>query len=371
MKRILALILALPFLLLEPVYAEPVGAVLGEFADTFPAVTVTGTMTVDRDAARTAMEAVGIPEAQIDLWDSVLALLTDKQERLVIADEGFEYSLTGGDGETMYVVGEIRDEHAAVVTSLLPGVILTGEASGSDWTEIAAAAAAVVDELDQAMEAILAAVTEDAPVSGSYEIDGETFDTRVQLDIDVATIAEVGAALARNLIANEALRDAGLDTLSHYAGLRVEPSALPSVYATRYSDESTGATLYIAKIIPADGETDTVYVAVREDGDVIRVKIEALDGALEVSTDYAPIENGAHIVANVRYEGNDWALTVDVQTGDVATMTTALYFGGMDAPLAAEVNTFAMNGARTIAIDAEGKAALDIQNLQYLIERIG
>ena len=161
---------------------------------------------------------------------------------------------------------------------------------------------------------------------------------------------------------------AGLDALSGNEDLRVEPSALPAISAARYSAEGTSATVYTAELIPADGEIGTIHVAVREDGDEIRAKIDAADPALEVAAEYIPTDHGANLRVNVRYEGNEWALFVDAQTGETAAVTTELYFNDMDAPLATEVNTFALDGARTIPIDPEGKVTLDIQEL---LERIG
>ena len=368
MKRMIAFALALLLLPYAAALAEPAGSALGEFAHAFPAVTVTGALTVDRDAAREALGAAGIPEDQIGLWDGVLALLENTEDRLVIADEGFEYSQAGGDGETLTVAGEIRGGKAWIVSSLLPGVVLTAEASGRDWVESAAAADAIIGELNRAMEAVAATVTEDAPVPGSYEIDGEAFDTCVPLNIDAEAMAEAGVELARSLAANEALRDAGLDALSVDEDLRAEPSALPAISAARYSAEGTSATVYTAELIPADEEIGTIHVAVREDGDEIRVKIDAADQALEVAAEYIPTDHGANLRVNVRYEGNEWALFVDAQTGETAAVTTELYFNDMDAPLATEINTFALDGARTISIDPEGKATLDIQEL---LERIG
>ena len=360
MKRILVIAIVTLLLPIWAASAESKSSVLGEFAGAFPAVTVTGALTVNRDAAREAMSRAGLPESEIGLWDGLLALLADTDDRLVIADQGFEYSLTGSDGETAFVAGETRDGETWIVSSLFPHTALTCPASETDWQEIAATADAVVGGLHQAVETVAAAVTENAPVSGRYKMDGEVFDLCVPLNIDAQAMVNAGMELARGLMTNEVLPVAGLGALSGAAGIQADAASLPAVTAARYSAEGTRAVLYAAELVPAHGKADAVRVLVREDGNDVRVKIDALDQALGIAAEYFYTENAVNLRVDVRYGGNDYALTSTVQTGDMVTMTTALYFAGMDAPLVAETNTFTMNGTRTIAIDAESKTVLEL-----------
>lgn len=350
--------------------ALSVCAASAELADAFPAVTVTGALTVDLNALGSAMEGAGLPSDQIERWVGLLSLLSETRDVLIIADEGFEYSATQADGETLSIAGETRDGRLNVVCSLLPNTLFTHASSGASWREIAAAAEEVTRYVNETFDAVSAAVTPGTPEMGAFEIEGERFDMRIPLDIDAAAMVRAGVALVRNLLTDETLRGAGLDALSGYADFQIDPSALPTAVAARYSADGISATLYTAELSRAGEAAATVYASVRLDGDAVRVKVSVPDIALDLTVEYAAIEDEARLRADLRLDGIDYALTVDVHTGETAVMTTALYVNDMTNALATEVNTFALTGERTMSIDPEGKLTLDIQDVSELIGQI-
>lgn len=340
-----------------------------EWANAFPAITITGELTLDLDATREALSRAGVPSDQIDRWNALLSLLNGTRDALVIADEGIEYRAEQPDGEALTIAGESRDGHVRIVSSLFPNYCVTGAASGIAWQAVAAASDAVVEALNQTMDAVAAAVKPEVPTFGRYEIDGESFDMRTALHIDAMAMAEAGVTLLQSLLENETLRAAGLDALPDCADIRVEPSALPIVTAARYDADGKSATLYNAKLTVAGEAPLTVATSVRMDGGEVRVKVGLPDRAIALEAAYVPDAGGANLRADVQCAGTDYALTVDVRTGETVTMTTVLCADGNR--LATEVNTFALTGARAMAVETGGKTELDIQDVLNNAEGAG
>ena len=319
-----------------------------ELADGFPAVTVTGELTVDLNAAREAMEDAGLLTGP---WIDILSHLSGTRDALVIADEGIEYHMARGEDEVLSVAAEVREGRVSIVSSAFPGYVLTREASNTSWQAVADATEEVMQALGQTLEAVTAAMVPGTPELGSFEVEGERFDMRIPIDVDAAAMAAAGAALWEQLQWIEALG---------VAPMRFDPAEPPAVAAARYSADGASATLYTATLTPAQAGLGDVLTSVRLDGDDVRVRVALLEKAFELTGTYAPGADGAALRLDAAYNGTAYALTVDARAG---AMTTALYVNDMERPVATEVNTFALSGERTLAVDAEGKTPLALQDV--------
>ena len=348
MKRLFAILLAALMALS--------GGALAEWAGEFPTVTVTGTLTIDLEAARDFLEAAGIDPARLGAWEALLTALNGSSDRLVIADMGIQYDLRTGDGAPLTLAGERDGALTRIVCTLFPNYILTRNA-GTEWEDAVSASGTVVALTEKTIDAAASAMTMGVPEMGEYDINGDRFTMRIPLEVDEDAMARAGVEVAQGL------RDAGLPVGEYH------PGELPVVSAWRYNADGLSATLYTAEIVPAEAEP--VSVSVRIDNGEVGVQIDVPEWELSCKGNYHTTENGAGLWMEAAYGTLNIGVETVVETGDLATMTTRLYLNGAPDPVATEVNTFAMGGIRDLTIDDADRTTLRLEDVLTNVDGAG
>ena len=154
MKKLLALMAALAMLLsCTAAFAEAAPAGEAPEADLIAMpLTIYSQTDIDRDVLALDLTALGCDESTLMKADAVAAVLTEADERLTLADNGFQWDLILGGRDILTVAGEITDEGFILGSNLLPNHVFSF--SNEELDSMARSVSSKYKEETKAMERI-------------------------------------------------------------------------------------------------------------------------------------------------------------------------------------------------------------------------
>ena len=222
MKKLFALMLALAMLL--SCAAALADAAPAEEASEAAALalplTIYSETDIDRDVLALDLTALGYDEKALLKADTIAAVLTEAEERLTIADNGFQWDLLLSGKDIFTIAGAFTDAGFTLGSNLFPNHVFTF--SNEELAKYANAAASKYEKQAKAMERIdpnalaraiephinnfvatsLAAFKNGETQQGDFELNGNSYNTMVPIDVDVAAISSALTQLEKDLLAD-------------------------------------------------------------------------------------------------------------------------------------------------------------------------
>ena len=384
MKKLTALFLAL-LMVLSGTLA------LAEAAAAPSGLSVTGEISVDREAAKTLMSAYGMEDAMVQLADSALAVLDALGYRLIVADSGAELGVSLNGKDVLSLAGEFNDDGLVIGSTLFPNYVLTAssdsivnfvqsltEKAADKVPDLGADAQNVIQQYagDFVNEA-LAAFNVGEAETGEFEFDGKAFNTRTPITVDVPAFVGAAKGFFEKLendetvkAALEAAKARGVDIGKELEIPEdVDAAKLPAIEGAIYTnvDEAgnQGSATYISvDVTNAGAEAPTALIDLSVDEGNILAQVEFTESkvTLQCAVDYD--ETNCNIQFAV-FSGEDMYVTlnINVDVQEDIVIVSDLYVMDAEKPVATETETITFDGVRTYTVSADGKTAVALENL--------
>lgn len=373
MKKLLAMILALMLAL----------ACVSAFADT-----VYTKVTIDREVAAQLLPGFGVPEEQTGMIDTVLAVVNALGVNVTTVKGGGQVDLDLNGTPALSLGWAADDAGLGLVSTLFPNYYVTissetigtmmeqfmanmpgaGSCEGAGGMDMAAFGEVFGGYFARYIEAVSAAATPGEPEKVEFETDGYTFDTLVPITIDIPAIIEATDALVDEMLADEAVI-ASIQGSMASSGQTFNPDDFKASYeewkthmpetaiASFYAISDNPEVFYIEGDAFLEGKDEASYhynMMNKGEGAGYMGYWDYETGMI-IGFEYAEGAVRADFTMQEMYFGFDF-ITENGQT------TCKLFFMDSDAPiLTVEVAT-AEGGERTLAVDAEGKTTLAVED---------
>ena len=400
MKKLLALLLVAMLALTGTLaLAEEAAAPVEEAAapveeaaaPEFKGLTVTGSVTIDRDGLGNLLKGMGL-ESIAPVIDAVAAICNEGTETVVVAPDGLEYDLSVKGQSLINMAAAMDEAGITLVSNLIPGhaVTLSVESIMGALLGMVSQATEATDGLDtngvqiafgtymnDFSKAVSAAIVPGDPVAGDYVLDGITFNYAVPVEVDTYAIVNAAQETIYNIFSDETiltflegLKDKGINiSVDSPEDLNLNFEEVPEVKVNFYMnlDETTGEqngpTEVEVKISDATGEVMTMgYVLV--DGQNVDADFQFLSAGMDVKFVFQPSETGA--TCSLDYNIDNSLYIGFVSTYDTANdinFDTDLYVMDREKPLVCERATIVMEGQLSAPVSTEGKTVVAIESL--------
>lgn len=396
MKRLISLLLALMLVMtgtLALAEATTDAAPAGTPEAAPFAFTMTDETEIDREAAKQLLTASGVDESQIGLIDSVIALVNASAHKLVIADNGAQYDLSLGGKEALTVAGELTEEGLNIVSTLFPNYVLTVKAetvinmlqqfssaveASNAATQLPAEAAEAVQEYGQEfLNKITPAITAGQPEMQEFTLGEHTFTGKLPMSVDTRIIAEAAKELVEKLAADERIKTAVESMQASGVKISMDDFKVPENLAETVPTVNFD---YYFAMDDQGNQTSDFFV----DGELIKQGEDAAfmtftilntPGNVEISARVPETqfqcdlgitynEAGCNALINVYMQEQFLGgANINVTLGEEIVIVSDLYINDEENPLAHETTTITMAGERTMAVTAEDKTALAVEDL--------
>lgn len=391
MKKLTALLLALLLALT---------GVLAMAEEAPEAVTITGELEINRDAAKALMQGMGMDDDTIAVYDAIIALLDAISEKVVIADGGIEYEMSLNGQPALTLAGEADENGLNLATSLLPSYYFTlsyetvleliktyapflTEAEESREATDALLASIDVDALRESVEGYFTeyaqtcstAVVMGEAVQETYEYNDLTFNAKVPIELDLPTLVNATMKLYNQLCEDETVK-ATLEALkSSNLNFNLEPfegevpaDELPTVDVAMYFnvDESGNTddnTLVTVDVTQPDAESPSTLVNVLMTPESTQVVVELPEAETTVGVTVVPFDDGHAVRLDVTAQETYFGADLTVTEGEEKTHVFNFYFSDDETPLVTETVVVKPEGERTYAIADDSRTALSIEEI--------
>lgn len=310
MKKLLAVLLALALALsCTLAMAETTEAAPAADSQPFPGLTIESEYDVDRDTLKAALGKMGMDESIITLIDTLAAIVDQTGEKVVIANEGFQAEILMKGNSLLNLVGLANDKGLTFGSNLIPNyaLSLSFDELGDMIAGALQQAAEEADENDPTKGLDMASLTQvmteyfndyiltittdgiipGTPEQGEFEQDGDTYNTRIPMDISLPVILDATKELISNLENDETVQTALLQLALSGADVKIsdtseldeiDPATLPVVKVETYltlddNGNQSGPTLVEVYVVPVGETTAATTVYTKVDGN--NVKIDA------------------------------------------------------------------------------------------------
>ena len=388
MKKLLALLTALMMVL---------SCTLALAEEAPQGVTITSTLTIDREAANNLVSMFSQDEQQAELIDAVIGILGNLNGRLTVAD-GAQLDLFLKDKELASLALGASEEGIAVASTLFPSYVLTASQETimqlmeqlSAQAGVANPAAdpealAAIQELMEAasgysnefVTSCQSAVSTGDPEMGEFTFDDLSFNCRVPLTVDVPAIAAAFQTMVDQIESDETIQS-GLKTLEGMGlklsedgevNLNVEEMSNVDVTGDIYMniDETgaqTGATYVVVQVVGGEeGQTSTTNVSVLVDESAVYVSIELPEAQTTTDVTVVTEDAGVSVRVDVNAQGMYFGAAFVLGMGDVISADFYVYVLDDENPLVVESITVEQGGELTMSFDDAGKTELAIEDL--------
>lgn len=394
MKKLIALlIVALMAVTGVPACAEPALT---------PPMTIVNAVTFDRDACRKTMTDMGLDGRQIELVEGALNFVEASSQRLVVAEDGFEYNLILGGNTVATLAGDISPEGVSIGSNLFPHYLLTvtnatlnellarlgSETQAAEETEVEAEGehpnllselmALVRENREKLVELITSSIAIGEAEAGEWAVDGDTYNATIPVSVDTRAIADGVVDLIDKFIHSEpvvklqaVLRSVDIDIPLQTPVIGDVPAVNTTVYACRDEVGNANGPLYVEVAIAGANETPLVQGKVRIDGQNVRAVFGIPMARLEVKVEQALSDNGGFARLDIHAGEVYFGLALEATLGDESHLSLNVYSSDPLKPLVSDDIAIAAGGQRSYVMEGKNMTVLSVEELMSGEEESG
>ena len=405
MKKLLAVLLAMLLALsCTLAMAETTEAAPAADNQPFPGLTIESEYDVDRDTLKAVLGKMGMDESIITLVDTLAAIVDQTGEKLVIANEGFQAEILMKGDSLLNLVGLANGKGMTFGSNLIPNYVL--DLSFDEIGDMLAAALqkAAEDAEKQAAEDptqyldmagltqvmteyfndYVTTITTDGiipgtPEQGEFEQDGDTYNTKIPMDISLPVILDATKAFISNLENDETVQTALLQLALSGVNVNIEdtseldeidPATLPVVKVETYmtlddNGNQSGPTLVAVYVVPVGETTAATTVYTKVDGNNVKIDADFISNGDTIQVAFVSDRDPQDMFGtNSRmdvYAGEQYfGCAVVTSSNDESIQYDAyLYLNDTEKPIVTDRGSIVMNGALTLGVsDSATKISL-------------
>jgi len=396
MKKLLAVLLAMLLALsCTLAMAETTEAAPAADNQPFPGLTIESEYDVDRDTLKAALGKMGMDESIITIIDTLAAIVDQTGEKVVIANEGFQAEILMKGDSLLNLVGLANDKGMTFGSNLIPNYVLDlsfdeiGDMIAASLQKAAEDAekqaaedptqyldmASLTQVMTEYFNDYVTTITTDAiipgtPEQGEFEQDGDTYNTRIPMDISLPVILDATKAFISNLENDETVQTAllqlalsGVDVnISDTSELdEIDPATLPVVKVETYmtlddNGNQSGPTLVAVYVVPVGETTAATTVYTKVDGNTVKVDADFVSNGDTIQVAFVSDRDPQDMFGtNSRmdvYAGEQYfGCAVVTSSNDESIQYDAyLYLNDTEKPIVTDRGSIVMNGALTLGV---------------------
>ena len=367
-----------------------------------PPMTIVNTVTLDRDTCRKTMTDMGLNARQIELVEGVLDLVEASSQRLVVAEDGFEYNLILGGNTVATLAGDISPEGVSIGSNLFPHCLLTvsnatindllarfdGEPQAADETEVETESktedntkverptllsrlmALIRENSVKLVDLVSSSIDIGQSQAGEYVVDGDTYNAMIPVSVDTRAIADGIVDLTDKFIHSEpvarlqaVLRRVDIDIPLETPVIGDVPTVTATVYACQDEAGNANGPLYVNAGIAGANATPLIQGQVRVDGENARVKFEIPAFELEVKYEQFQSDNGGFARLDINAGEVYFGLALEATLGDESHLSFNVYSPDPSKPLVSDDIAIAKGGQRSYVIEGKNMTVLSVEEL--------
>ena len=371
-----------------------------------PPMTIANAVTFDRDACRKIMTDMGLDVSQIELVEGVLNFVEASSQRLVVAEDGFEYNMILGGNTVATLAGDISPEGVSIGSNLFPHYLLTVtnatlnellarfgsepqvgeetevktevEAEGERPNLLSELMALVRENREKLVELITSSIVIGEVQAGEWAVDGDTYNATIPVSVDTRAIADGVVDLIDKFIHSEpvvklqaVLRSVDIDIPLQTPVIGDAPAVNTTVYACRDEIGNANGPLYVEVAIAGANETPLVQGKVRIDGQNVRAVFGIPMARLEVKVEQALSDNGGFARLDIHAGEVYFGLALEATLGDESHLSLNVYSADPLKPLVSDDIAIATGGQRSYAIEGKNMTVLSVEELMSGEEESG
>lgn len=381
MKKLIALLLA-------ALMAMTGTIALAEAMPT-PPMTIANAVTFDHDACKKVMADMGLDAEQIEVVESALAFIEASGQRLIVAEDGFEYNLILGGNSVATVAGDFTPEGVSIGSNLFPHYVLTvSNATIADMKArfTAEAEAEAVNESvgllpdliglywlynSELTELIKSAIVVGEPEKGEYAIDGDTYNAMLPVSIDTRAIADGVVDLTDKLIHSEPvvklqalLKSIDVDLPLETPTIEDVPAISAKAYACQDEQGNVNGPVYVeVGVAGSEGASPLIEAKVRVEGENIRLKFEVPGIASDVQYEQFQSDAGGFGRLDVNVGSIYAGLALEATLGEDSHISFNVYYPDASTPLVKDDIAVTAGGQRMYPVEGRNKTVLSVERL--------
>jgi len=396
MKKLLAVLLAMLLALsCTLAMAETTEAAPAADNQPFPGLTIESEYDVDRDTLKAALGKMGLDESIITIIDTLAAIVDQTGEKVVIANEGFQAEILMKGDSLLNLVGLANGKGMTFGSNLIPNYVLDlsfdeiGDMIAASLQKAAEDAekqaaedptqyldmASLTQVMTEYFNDYVTTITTDGiipgtPEQGEFEQDGDTYNTRIPMDISLPVILDATKAFISNLENDETVQTAllqlalsGVDVnISDTSELdEIDPATLPAVKVETYmtlddNGNQSGPTLVAVYVVPVGETTAATTVYTKVDGNTVKVDADFVSNGDTIQVAFVSDRDPQDMFGtNSRmdvYAGEQYfGCAVVTSSNDESIQYDAyLYLNDTEKPIVTDRGSIVMNGALTLGV---------------------
>ena len=381
MKRIIALLLSVMMVMTSSLAFAEIPYI--------PSMTITNAVTFNRDAINQLMNSWGMKPEDIENIESKMTAVETSSQKLIIVKDGFEYSLILNGNNVCTIDGDFTPEGVTIGSNLFPRYALS--MSSETFTELvsrfvseslveerkensglmAAVLAVIESQTGSLFKTLMSTVTVGNPETGTFTVDGETYNTMNPITINVRNALDGVLVWMDGILHSKPVLtlQSVLKRLDIDLPLEVPAiTGLPIINISCYSSldqagKSYGPEYTIVEIAGDDGKVSLITAHVRTEGDNIRVKLD-IPGAntvLQVERYQSYEHNFARLDAS--FGGVYYGLSLDESFGDEIHYSFNVFYLDDKFPLVSDDITVVSGGKRLYNAAGSDKKVLSLEGL--------
>lgn len=354
-----------------------------------PPMTIANAITFDHEACKKIMTDMGLDAEQIEVVESALALIEASGQKLVVAEDGFEYTVILGGNNVATVAGDFTPEGVSIGSNLFPHYILTvTNATISDvmarFTAEAQAEAVgegvgLLSELiglywvynSELTELVKSAIVVGEPEKGEYAIDGDTYNAMLPVSVDTRAIADGVVDLADKLIHSEpvvklqaVLKSIDIDIPLETPSIEDVPAISAKAYACQDGEGNVNGPVYVeVGVAGSEGASPLVEAKVRVDGQNIRLNFGVPGIASDVQYEQFQSDAGGFARLDVNVGEIYAGLALEAALGDDSHISFNVYYPDQSTPLVKDDIAVTSGGVRMYPVEGKNKTVLSVEGL--------
>ena len=364
-----------------------------EAGPTLPMMIVNA-VTFDRDACRRIMTDMGLDASQIELAEGVLNLIEASGQRLIVAEDGFEYNMILGGNTVATLAGDVSPEGLSIGSNLFPHYRLTVsnatlddllarfaeeareeeettvKAEGEGTTLLSELIALIQENNVKLVDLVTSAVVVGEPQVGEYVVDGDTYNATIPVSVDTRAIADGIVVMADEFIHSEpvtklqeVLRSIDIDIPLATPVITEVPAITATVYACRDEAGNDNGPQYVEVTMAGTDATPLLQGQVRIDGENVRVKFGVPGIRLEVQYEQLQADDGGFARLDVNAGEAYFGLALEATLGDESHLSLNVYGPDPSKPLISDDIAIAPGGQRLYVVDGKSRTVLSVEKL--------
>ena len=354
-----------------------------------PPMTIANAITFDHDACKKIMTDMGLDAEQIEVVEGMMALIEASGQRLIVAEDGFEYTVILGGNTVATLAGDLTPEGVSIGSNLFPHYVLTVSNATIDDVKARFTAEAQAEAVTESvglmsefislywvynselMNLVKSAVVVGGPEKGEYAIDGDTYNAMLPVSVDTRGIADGVADLADRLIHSEPvvklqalLKSIDIDIPLETPVIGDVPAIQAKAYACQDESGNVNGPVYVeVGVAGTEGASPLIQAQVRVDGKNVRLKFEVPGIASDVQYEQFQSDAGGFARLDVNVGEVYAGLALEATLGDDSHLSFNVYYPDQSKPLVKDDIAVTAGGQRMYPVEGKNKTVLSVEGL--------